>query len=734
MRLYTEMLQLNKQALTAGEKQTRVIAQQIQARQKEYQALSATVKLQAEGDTRAIKAREAYNREVAKQEDKAQTKSDKAEQTALKNSLKSEEARMAQLRAAAEQQTRLIDNVTSRLVLAVGRFALNTLKSQWEAAISYVTEYSNALNEIQTITMKSDAQAEQMGENFRRIAKELSVSSKEVAEAAVTFYRQGLDDSEVNQRLEWVTKYAKLSHLAFDEAAELVTAATNSMAGDIQGDIQRVVDVFLYLGDSAATSGEEIGRAMQKASASATQFGLSFEWLGSYIAAVSEQTRQAPESIGNAFNTMMARMHSIKQNGFNEEDATKINDVAKALRSIDVQLMDGENNWRNMSDIYADIAEKWDELDGKQKSYIATTMAGTRQQNVFFALMNDMAKGVENGSRAWELYTGAMDAAGTASAKYAIWQESIAASQGRLQASLETLYASLMNSDVIGGFYEVLTWIVGGLNELGGYVPVLAGVCMAFFTTVFVQATTAAGGVAVLGGAFGVLGAMVSTVTRAFSTNPILMFATVLLALIPVIGAVGQGLGLLETQQERYEKAQARLQDAQAKLAETAEMQGLVDRFQELTSQTELTAAEQAELNSIMDTLSATSLNAKSAIEQFQSGQKSAAETVQALNKDLETEIELLQAQARLASQDMLRNTAAKPMSVANRKQLTGNNRTFSIEELETVKRLQAQYFPEEEANWENFMRQADTLLANAGWEYNGHKWQTSGLYNTLYV
>jgi len=102
------------------------------------------------------------------------------------------------------------------------------------------------------------------------------------------------------------------------------------MSEDIQGNIERIVDVFLYLGDTAATSGEEIGKAMQKASASATEFGLSFEWLGTYIATVAEQTRQAPESIGNAFNSMLARLHNIKQKGFNEEDETKINDVAKA--------------------------------------------------------------------------------------------------------------------------------------------------------------------------------------------------------------------------------------------------------------------------------------------------------------------------------------------------------------------------------------------------------------------
>ena len=112
-----------------------------------------------------------------------------------------------------------------------------------------------------------------------------------------------------------------------------------------------------------------------------------------------------------------------------------------------------------MSDIFDDVAQKWDTLDAKQQSYISTTMAGTRQQNSFLALMNDMAKGVEGGSRAYELYAGALAAAGTASQKYAIWQESVTAAQNRLTASLQSLYA-LLDAEWMKGFYEGMAGIV----------------------------------------------------------------------------------------------------------------------------------------------------------------------------------------------------------------------------------------------------------------------------------
>ncbi len=129
--------------------------------------------------------------------------------------------------------------------------------------------------------------------------------------------------------------------------------------------------------------------------------------------------------------------------------------LGKPLKLIN----DETGEWYDMSLIFEQIAEQWDTLDGKTKAYLATALAGTKQQNIFLALMNDMAKGAEGGSRAYELYAGAMDAAGTASQKYAIWQESVAAAQGRLAASMEGLYG-MVNAEWMKDGYDGLAILV----------------------------------------------------------------------------------------------------------------------------------------------------------------------------------------------------------------------------------------------------------------------------------
>ena len=416
-----------------------------------------------------------------------------------------------------------LDRISSRLLqMAATMLVLRGLTSIWRNATGFAQQYYDKLNEIRIVTGKSQQQANQLGTSYRNLAKNMKVSATEVAVAATEFWRQGLDEQQVNERLVATTQYAKISAMEFEDAAEVITAATNTMGVSAQ----HVVDIFAYLGDNSASGPDEVGKAMQKASASAKEFGLTFEWLGAYIATISEATRQAPEVIGTSINSIMARLHSIKEKGFNEEDETRINDIAKALGTIDVALMDNEGNWRDMSDIFSDIASKWDTLSGKQKSYISTTMAGTRQQNYFIALMSDMARGVEGGSRAYELYAGAMSAAGTAAQKYSVWQESVTAAQNRLTTATQEFY-SLLNAEWMKGFYEnmagVVEIITAGTDAMNGWnliIPVATAGIIGLIAVVYkavtaikaMQAALAAGSGIASAVSGGTVGAIIAAV------------------------------------------------------------------------------------------------------------------------------------------------------------------------------------------------------------------------------
>jgi hypothetical protein len=124
----------------------------------------------------------------------------------------------------------IIDQMVRSLTHMFTMWATDVLANFWRNGWDYAHQYYDLLNEIRIVTGQSEDEANAMGESYRKMAKEMSASSTDIASAAVEFWRQGLDGTEVNARLINTTQYAKVSGLEFKEAAELVTSATNSMS------------------------------------------------------------------------------------------------------------------------------------------------------------------------------------------------------------------------------------------------------------------------------------------------------------------------------------------------------------------------------------------------------------------------------------------------------------------------------------------------------------------------
>lgn len=115
-----------------------------------------------------------------------------------------------------------------------------------------------------------------------------------------------------------------------------------------------------------------------------------------------------------------------------------------------------------MSTIFEELAKQWDDLDDRQRAYLATTIAGTRQQNVFLTLMNDMAKAGEGASRVYQLYAGALESSGSVTEKYSVYQESVAATMDGLNAKWQE-FINLFNG---GGVFKTFYSSIGKLIDI----------------------------------------------------------------------------------------------------------------------------------------------------------------------------------------------------------------------------------------------------------------------------
>ena len=349
---------------------------------------------------------------------------------------------------------------------------IHGVESALSNAISYVKNLNSSLNDIRIVTGQSAEQMASFAQSANVAAKKLSTTTKAYADASLIYYQQGDDDETVAKKAEITIKAANTAFEASaEEMSEMLTAVWNSyQAGE--DELEKYVDIMAALGATTATSTEEIATAMQKVAATANTVGVSMEQMSSIIATVASVTREAPESIGTSFKTILARIGDLKL-GETLDDGTTLGTVSSQLAQIGVNVLDANGNLQDMGDIIENLMTKWNSLTDAQKTATAQAVAGKRQYTQFMALMENQ-----------DMYQSNLKVAetsdGTLQKQADTYAESWSAAASRTQAELEELYSKVLSDSALIGFQNALTGIIGVVNDItdsfGGLLGVLGNI------------------------------------------------------------------------------------------------------------------------------------------------------------------------------------------------------------------------------------------------------------------
>ena len=321
--------------------------------------------------------------------------------------------------------------------------------------ISSTLDFNEKMVEMAMVTSKSMGSIREDFKEYNELAKELKVTTNDVADAMITFVRQGLDAETAMNRTAVATQFAKAAAIDFNTAAELLTASFNSLGGGVEENFREISDVLLHLGRNAGTSAEEIAKAMQRSASLASQNGVQLNELAAMISTVSERTRRAAESIGTSFASMMSRFGNMTMSGFDEE-GNSINKVIEALETVNIKVKDG-NGWKSYSQILKEVGVVWKDLrkdvenGGKaaeiaqdKMNLLSTQLAGTRQKDAFVGLM-------DNFDRYIELLDVAGNATGSTLEQYEVYLDSTEASINSFKASWDAVKLSFSDSGFLDG-------------------------------------------------------------------------------------------------------------------------------------------------------------------------------------------------------------------------------------------------------------------------------------------
>ena len=354
--------------------------------------------------------------------------------------------------------------------------AIQLFKRAVQEAYDSVKELDAAMTETAVVTDFSVNDMWEQLPEYTKMANNLGTSTLGAYETATLFYQQGLKTNEVMQVSVETMKMARIAGMDYVEATNMMTAALRGFNMEInEVSARRVNDVYSELAKITASDTQEISTAMTKTASIAHNANMEFETTAAFLSQIIETTRESAETGGTAMKTIIARFTELKKdpNEIVSVDGEEVNanKVEAALRSVGVALRDTNGEFRQLDDVFLDLASKWDSLSTNQQRYVATMAAGSRQQSRFIAMMSDY-------DRTIELVDAAYNSAGSSQEQFEKTVESLESKLNRLHNAWQGFTMGIANNAIIKTSIDLLTKFVSAINkvtEVGGETTSLIG-------------------------------------------------------------------------------------------------------------------------------------------------------------------------------------------------------------------------------------------------------------------
>lgn len=338
---------------------------------------------------------------------------------------------------------------------------LTAIRQAIKKVVETITELNKKQTDLQIVTGKSNSEIQSLMRSYNTLAKDLSATTSDIADAADEWLRQGRSVKDTNELIADSTILAKVGQIETSDATKYLTSALNGFHKEASEAIN-IVDKLTGVDLESATSAGGLAEAMSRCANSADVAGVSMDALIGYIATVAEVTQKSDSVVGESFKTILARMGKIKLNNWIDEDGNdisgEINDIEKTLSRFNIKLRTSATEFRNFEDVIYDVGTSWDKFSSIEKNAIASAFGGVYQRENVITLF-------ENFNRALELSEISANSAGTAYQKFEIYEISLEAATNRLTASFESLAYNPANVAFVKNLAVCASEIVTFIDE-----------------------------------------------------------------------------------------------------------------------------------------------------------------------------------------------------------------------------------------------------------------------------
>lgn len=349
--------------------------------------------------------------------------------------------------------------------------AIAKIRQEVQKLVNQAKELDKVMTNVRIVTNGSKEDTRNLISEYSDLAKQLGVTTKEVAQSGIEWMRQGYEAAEATKL---ITASLYLSKLGMIDS----TTATKSLTSALKGfkleaaEAMTVVDKLTAIDLRAATSAGDIAEGLAQFANLGSLSGVDIDQAAAYVATIADVTQRGGSSAGQALKTIISRFGNVKAGAYNElnvetdnsEASENLNDVERVLNKIGISIRDTNLHFKDFDEVLADIADKWESLDNVSKKAIANAFAGVRQQEAFVTLL-------ENWDKYEDLLETSRTSKGTAEMKMSSYKEGLEAATSRLQATIEDFVNKAEISELLIQLTNIATHLAKFIPYFIKYVP-----------------------------------------------------------------------------------------------------------------------------------------------------------------------------------------------------------------------------------------------------------------------
>lgn len=303
-----------------------------------------------------------------------------------------------ELNAEASKTSGIFDSITQRFTAAnlisnLITTGISRIRQAFREAISDMKEMDKELTTIKMVSGASDYEIGQLRNQAFAGARANGRSVTDYLSAAEMFTRAGYRDN-IDQLSQLALMTQNIGGVEEEVAGKFLLAADAAWKlGGSYESLMGVLDGVSSVADQNATDLGKIAEGITIAGSAMANAGVSAKEFTAMLGLTTASTQRSGSEMARGLRTILFRVRQVKAEFDDGEviNAEDISNAAKALKEVaDIDVIDKQtNDLKSFSEIMSELADKWVDLDDKQKQYLQNALAGNRQGNVLFAWLEN---------------------------------------------------------------------------------------------------------------------------------------------------------------------------------------------------------------------------------------------------------------------------------------------------------------------------------------------------------